>query len=75
MALELLWTRHASELLVLQTQGSGWARLADGRRLRIAFDGSNGHPFRSVGQVLLDCGLVPRGTDQEGLLRYLRRGA
>jgi membrane-bound lytic murein transglycosylase A len=70
--LELFYTRHPTDLLILQTEGSGWGKKPDGSRVRIAFDGANGHPFRSVGRMLLDCGLVPRGTDNLELLNYLK---
>ncbi|MCF8209585.1 MAG: MltA domain-containing protein [Rhodoferax sp.] len=50
------------DALILQTQGSGRLRLEqpDGtsRWVRLAFAGSNEHPFRSAGRWLLDQGLV-----------------
>ncbi|MBI4377148.1 MAG: MltA domain-containing protein, partial [Elusimicrobia bacterium] len=70
--LELFWTRHPTDLMVLQTQGSGWALFPGGSRRRLSFDGANGHRFRSVGQRLIDCGLIAPGTDPIDILRYLR---
>lgn len=70
--LERFWVRHAYDLYNLQVQGSGWARLPNGSLRRLAFDGANGHPFRSVGQALLDCGILPPGTEDETIRRYLR---
>jgi membrane-bound lytic murein transglycosylase A len=50
------------DALILQIQGSGRVHMteADGsqRWMRVAFAGTNGHPYRSVGRWLLDQGLV-----------------
>ncbi len=50
------------DALVLQIQGSGRLRLAqaDGsmQLVRVAFAGTNDHPYRSVGRWLLDQGLI-----------------
>ena len=50
------------DALVLQIQGSGRIRIAqpDGsqRWVRLAYAGTNDHPYRSVGRWLLDQGLV-----------------
>ena len=70
--LELYRTRHATDLLILQTEGSGWAVFPDGRRKRLAFDGANGHVFKSVGRALMDCGLIPRSTPSMEILAYLK---
>jgi membrane-bound lytic murein transglycosylase A len=70
--LELYSTRHPTDLLNLQTEGSGWGVLPDGLRVRLAFNGANGHTFRSVGKTLMDCGLIPPGTGSFAILDYLK---
>ena len=40
------------ELFFLQIQGSGLVRLSDGTLLRLNYAQKNGHPYRSIGQVL-----------------------
>jgi membrane-bound lytic murein transglycosylase A len=70
--LELFWTRHAADLNVAQTQGSAWAVLPDGSRARLSYAGNNGRPFRSVGQALIDCGLIPAGTPPLEILRTIK---
>ncbi|MBI4386453.1 MAG: MltA domain-containing protein [Elusimicrobia bacterium] len=70
--LELLWTPHPTDLLVLQIQGSGWAVFPDGSRRRLFFNGANGRRFRSVGQALIRCGFLPPGTSSPGILAYLK---
>lgn len=70
--LEILWTRHHADLLVLQTQGSGWGLLPDASRRRLSFAGANGQPFRSVGQTMIACGIIPPGTSGPQVLEYLK---
>lgn len=59
---EIAWLADPVDALVLQIQGSGRLRIAepDGtqRLVRLAFAGSNEHPYQSVGRWLLDQGLV-----------------
>ncbi|OGR53406.1 MAG: hypothetical protein A2049_00760 [Elusimicrobia bacterium GWA2_62_23] len=57
--LELVWSAHPSQIMLLQIQGSGVLRFPDGDYIRAGFDGSNGHPYRSVQKLLIDCGETP----------------
>lgn len=57
--LELVWSAHPAQIMLLQIQGSGVLRFADGDYVRAGFDGANGHPFRSVQKILIDCGETP----------------
>ncbi|OGR81873.1 MAG: hypothetical protein A2X32_06570 [Elusimicrobia bacterium GWC2_64_44] len=57
--LELVWSAHPSQIMLLQIQGSGVLRFPDGDYTRAGFDGANGHPFRSVQKILIDCGEIP----------------
>jgi membrane-bound lytic murein transglycosylase A len=41
------------DLFFLQIQGSGIVRFPDGRRLRVNYAGSNGHPYRAIGAELI----------------------
>jgi membrane-bound lytic murein transglycosylase A len=44
----------------LQIQGSGRVRLKDGKVIRAAYDGQNGHPYTAVGRILVDRGEIAR---------------
>jgi membrane-bound lytic murein transglycosylase A len=59
---EIAWLADPLDALMLQIQGSGRLRLseADGsqRIVRLAYAGSNDHPYRSVGGWLLQQGAV-----------------
>ncbi|MFC4789747.1 MULTISPECIES: murein transglycosylase A [Giesbergeria] len=58
----IAWVADPIEALVLHIQGSGRLRITepDGRvrLVRLAFAGTNDHPYRSVGRWLLDQGLI-----------------
>lgn len=59
---ELLWLADPVDALMLQIQGSGRLRVSepDGRvrLVRLAFAGTNGYPYNSVGRWLLERGEV-----------------
>ncbi|WP_241209564.1 murein transglycosylase A [Melaminivora alkalimesophila] len=62
----IAWVRDPVQALVLHIQGSGRLRVreADGstRMVRLAYAGTNDHPYKSVGRWLLDQGLVRDAT-------------
>jgi membrane-bound lytic murein transglycosylase A len=41
------------DLFFLQIQGSGRVEMPDGRVLRVGYDASNGHPYRSLGAEMI----------------------
>ncbi|MCZ6553730.1 MAG: murein transglycosylase A [SAR324 cluster bacterium] len=41
------------DLFFLQVQGSGVVRLPDGEEMKVTYDGTNGHPYRSIGAELI----------------------
>lgn len=52
----LLWVDDAVELFFLQVQGSGRVKLPDGGMVRIGYADQNGHPYQSIGRVLVERG-------------------
>jgi len=44
----------------LQVQGSGRVRFKDGKVVRVAYDGQNGHPYTAIGRMLVDRGEIAR---------------
>jgi len=56
---ELYWVADKVELFFLQIQGSGRIELEDGEIVRVGFAKSNGHPYRSIGRILVDRGDLP----------------
>ena len=53
---EILWTDDAVELFFLQIQGSGQVILDSGETVRLAYAEQNGHPYRSIGRLLVERG-------------------
>lgn len=51
---ELFWVEDPVELFFLHIQGSGRINLADGQQIMVSYADQNGHPYRSIGKLLLD---------------------
>lgn len=56
---EIVWVADAVELFFLQIQGSGRVRLDNGEMVRLGYAEQNGHPYRSIGRLLVDRGDLP----------------
>jgi membrane-bound lytic murein transglycosylase A len=48
------------DVFFLHVQGSGTLVFPDGRRVRAGYAATNGRPYRSIGRLLIDDGLVSR---------------
>lgn len=69
--LELFWLRNPVDGFFLHVQGSGQIRLPNGQVRRVQYAASNGHPYYSIGRLLLDEGRIPReALSLQGLRRY-----
>ncbi len=51
---EIFWVKDPVDLFFLHIQGSGSIRLPDGERVIVNYANQNGHPYRSIGRLLLD---------------------
>jgi membrane-bound lytic murein transglycosylase A len=70
----IAWLRDEIDLLILQIQGSGRVRLANGEQRHILYNGSNGRPYRSIGRMLIDKGLIPpEKMSMQAIRAYLRQ--
>ncbi|MFO1184714.1 MAG: MltA domain-containing protein [Bauldia sp.] len=58
--LELVWLNDPVDVFFIHIQGSARVRLADGRTIRLTFDGKSGHPYTAIGKVLIDRGEIAR---------------
>lgn len=56
----LYWVDNPVELFFMQIQGSGRLIFEDGGRVVVHYADQNGHPFRSIGKLLLDRGEMTR---------------
>jgi membrane-bound lytic murein transglycosylase A len=55
----IAWLRDPVELFLIQVQGSARLRFPDGSAAALTYDGRNGHPYTSVGRLLIERGAVP----------------
>ena len=63
----------AVELFFLQIQGSGRVKLADGTMIRLSYADQNGHPYQSIGRVLIDRGeLKLEEASMQGIQAWAR---
>lgn len=58
--LELAYVKDEVALYFMHVQGSGRIRLADGRVLRVGFDGKNGRAYTSIAKRLVERGELSR---------------
>ncbi len=56
---ELVWVDDLVELFFLQIQGSGRIALDTGETMRVGYAEQNGHPYRSIGRLLVERGELP----------------
>jgi membrane-bound lytic murein transglycosylase A len=71
--LELLYLADPVEAFVMHVQGSGLIELTNGARVRLSFDGKNGHPYTSISKLLVQRGnLKIEDAHLDGLLAWLR---
>ena len=69
----LLWVDDAVELFFLQVQGSGRVKLPDGKMVRIGYADQNGHPYQSIGRVLVERGeLKLEQASMQGIQAWAR---
>ncbi|MEO8304093.1 MAG: MltA domain-containing protein [Betaproteobacteria bacterium] len=55
----LVYVEDPVEAFFLQIQGSGRVRLAEGGIVRVGYADQNGHPYRSIGRLLVERGELP----------------
>ena len=68
----LLWVAGPADLFLLQVQGAGRIRLADGSVIRVAYDGKNGRPTTPIGRVLIERGaLAPADVTMQTIRAWL----
>jgi len=69
----LVHLREPGEVFILQVQGSARIELTDGTSMRVAYAGRNGHPYTSIGRLLVEQGAIPlEEMSLERLMGWLR---
>jgi membrane-bound lytic murein transglycosylase A len=72
----LVYVEDPVEAFFLQIQGSGRIRLDDGSVMRVGYADQNGHPYRSIGTVLIERGELTLGeASMQGIRAWGKRNA
>lgn len=72
--LELAWVEDPTALFYMQVQGSGRIRFTDGSVLRLGYAASNGHKYRSPGEMLVSNGIyAPHQVSAQVVSNWVRR--
>lgn len=71
--LEIVWIDDAVDVFFLQIQGSGVVELDTGGHLRVNYADSNGHPYRAIGRLLVERGILTRdNVSMQSIRKYLK---
>jgi membrane-bound lytic murein transglycosylase A len=72
--LEIAYLANPYEAFIMQIQGSGLIRLPDGKGLRIGFAAKNGHPYTSVGKLLIERGeMQSHEASMQSVMEWVRK--
>lgn len=70
---EIAWVDDQVELFFLHIQGSGRIELDNGEIMRVGYANHNGHPYRSIGRILIDRGELSSSTaSMQGIKQWGR---
>ena len=70
---ELAWVDDSIDAFFLQIQGSGRVQLEEGGVMRVGYADQNGHPFRSIGRLLVERGELPlERASMQGIKQWAR---
>ena len=71
--LEVAWLKDDLERYFLHIQGSGYLSFPDGTSEAVLFGGSNKMPYKSVGQQMIEDGVITEGQgSMQGIKQYFR---
>ena len=70
--LEIVWIDNPIDVFFLQVQGSGIVQLDSGEKIHVNYAESNGHPYRAIGRLLIDRGILTReAVSMQSIRQYL----
>lgn len=74
--LDLLYLKDYVDAFFLHVQGSGLIEFEDGSSVRITYAAKNGHPYSSIGRVLIEKGIIAKkDMSLEAVQNWLRENA
>lgn len=59
LARPIAWAKDPVDVFFMEIEGSGTLRLPGNRELRVGHAATNGHPYRSIGWLLIQEGKIP----------------
>ena len=65
----VMWGDSEIDIYIMQIQGSAVAIKPNGERVRIAYAASNGRPFKGIGSILLQKGLLSPASASMGSIK------
>jgi len=69
----IVWVKDLVDLFFLHIQGSGKVRLNGGKTLNVHYHSTNGRPYRSIGNLLINKDKIPREEmSMQRIRAYLR---
>ena len=69
----ILWTDDYINLFFLQVQGSGIGVFEDGKKVKVAYEGNNNLPYKSIGKILIRLNKInPKQVDLFTIKSWLR---
>ena len=69
----VIWLTSEIDSFFLHIQGSGRIQLPDGRMVKAAYAGQNGHPYFAIGKYLIETGEIPKAEmSAEAIKNWLR---
>ena len=72
IATPICWVSNAVDLFFLQIQGSGKIALTNGNIINVHYHTTNGHPYRSIGKLLIDRGKIdPSQMSMQRIKTYI----
>jgi membrane-bound lytic murein transglycosylase A len=70
----LAWARDPVDVFFMEVEGSGTLRFPDGREMRVGPAATNGHPYRSIGRLLIDEGrLTEENVSMHAIRSWLQQ--
>ncbi|HIU17782.1 MAG TPA: MltA domain-containing protein [Candidatus Avidesulfovibrio excrementigallinarum] len=70
--LELAWAESLVDIFILQIQGSGRLLYPDGSRRSILYDGQNRHPYKAIGRLMKEQGLIGDPITMPAIRQWLQ---
>lgn len=74
LGLELAFAKNKLDIYFMQVQGSGYVAYPDGSQKLFSYDGTNKHPYRSIGRYLVEHDEISaKNISLDGIKRFFKQ--